>query len=204
MVAPASGATRCGRLSPVRVEELQGGEHPHLPGVVDVPTIVIPPETARHESPFEDGVARIGDPDGEGIICAPAHLDGPGCATGNELADDLAQLTEVEREINIMYEEQTGPSTGREDMDHLDLSRDEPASMLGRATAGHRETAPHKDVPAAPAFGRREQPRPASAALMLLHGKRQRALTVRNVDSSDHSGAPRCSIVREAARPPVR
>ena len=84
-------------------------------------TIVVPPETARHDSPFEERVMWIGDPDGEGIICAPARLDGPGCAKPHEVADYLAQLAQVERETAALYEEETGLPTGRDDIDHLEI-----------------------------------------------------------------------------------
>lgn len=82
--------------------------------------IVVPPETARHDSPFEEQVMWIDDPDGEGIICAPVRPGGPGCAKSHEVAEYLAQLNQVEREGDALYEEETGLSTGRDDIDHLD------------------------------------------------------------------------------------
>lgn len=128
----------------MRLEELEGGEHPYLPGIIDVPTIIVPPDTPPANTPFEERLAWIPFPlaaehepnasvrddhydetnrpefDTDRIMCAPVEPDGPGCASPIEVAEYLAQLADVDRTLAAHYEEETGLSTGRDDIDHLD------------------------------------------------------------------------------------
>lgn len=105
------------RVSPVRIEELEGG---YRPGAENQLTIVIPPDIPRRTTArSRTGVAWIDDPNGDGIICAPVAPGGPGCAGPEEVAEYLAGLANAERAIAAMCEVETGKSTGRDDIAHL-------------------------------------------------------------------------------------
>ena len=92
---------RCGRVSPIRVDELSGGGE--APGGETMLAVLVPPDHTP-DTPFEAEMDWIADPDGDGIICT-----GTDCATTDEIAAYMAGLAEIERIVGEIDDDEDEP-----------------------------------------------------------------------------------------------